>query len=466
MIHVLLSPFLPALLAPVVPAPVLNDPSDEHRPPYAFLRRDEDWSDFEAADPPVDWFDPWKHVTLSDDGDWWVSFGGRVESRLENWTNFGFGAANDDSFVLSRALVHADLHGGDRFRFYLEGKSAQATDRDLPGGRRTLDLDTLALQQAFADFVFPLGDNATLTLRPGRQMLLFGAQRLVSPLPWGNTLRTWDGLTAVWKRGPWSVTGLLTAFAPVQKTSFNDTDKDDLLYGLYARRAPAKGGHGLELYALGNERENVTVNGTTGGEVRQTFGTRLWGPVGETTDYEVELSLQTGSVGAGDVSAWSVASQAGWRPEGWAGAPRLFLGVDAASGDDAPGGDVGTFHQLFPLGHAYFGFIDAVGRQNILDVSAGSKWKLGGGVGLLASLHSFRVLETADALYNAGGAPARTGFTSDDVGTEVDLMADRNFGRHLATYAGYSHFFPGDAIEQSGPSEDTDFLYVGFRWTF
>ena len=38
------------------------------------------------------------------------------------------------------------------------------------------------------------------------------------------------------------------------------------------------------------------------------------------------------------------------------------------SGDDEPGGDVETFNQLFPLGHAYFGYIDLIGRQNALDL--------------------------------------------------------------------------------------------------
>ena len=44
------------------------------------------------------------------------------------------------------------------------------------------------------------------------------------------------------------------------------------------------------------------------------------------------------------------------------------------------GGDVGTFNQLFPLGHAYLGIMDFVGRQNVEAVSLGvvlTPWKRG-----------------------------------------------------------------------------------------
>lgn len=425
----------------------------------------EDWSEFRAPASGGDYFDPIKHIDLSDDGDVWVSFGGRVEARFESWHNFGFARPNDDNFTVSRALLHGDLHAGDHFRLYVEGKTAQSTDRDLPGGRRTLDMDTLALQQAFVDLVLPLGDS-TLTVRPGRQMLLFGGQRLISPLPWGNTLRTWDGVTAEWRTGSWSITGLATAYVPVDKTDFNEADEDTTLYGIYAKRAPSPGGRGLEVYAIGNERSAVTVNGTTGDERRHTFGARTWGPVGDTTDFEAEGAWQTGEVGDGDVSAWFLSAQGGWRLTDGAGKPRLWLGLDAASGDDEFGGDVETFHQLFPLGHAYFGYIDAIGRQNIFDASVGSQWSLGDATALSLGYHLFRLMETSDSLYNAGGAAYRSGFTSRDVGSEIDLLVNRKFGRHLKAYLGYSHFFAGDAISESGPDEDVDFAYFGMSFTF
>ena len=48
-------------------------------------------------------------------------------------------------------LQHADVHVGEHIRVFGQFKSANSTDRDLQGGARTLDVDTAALQQAFAD---------------------------------------------------------------------------------------------------------------------------------------------------------------------------------------------------------------------------------------------------------------------------------------------------------------------------
>jgi hypothetical protein len=75
-------------------------------------------------------------------------------------------------------------------------------------------MDTLELQQAFVDIVLPAGEG-DLTLRLGRQMLLLGAQRLVSPLPWGNALRHWEGITAELELGEWTFDALATAFVNV-----------------------------------------------------------------------------------------------------------------------------------------------------------------------------------------------------------------------------------------------------------
>jgi len=41
----------------------------------------------------------------------------------------------------------------------------------------------------------------------------------------------------------------------------------------------------------------------------------------------------------------------------------------------------------------------------------------------------------------------------------------RDFTRHLQVYAGYSHFFPGEFIRNTGPSRDSDF-FSAFTWAW
>jgi hypothetical protein len=148
--------------------------------------------------------------------------------------------------------------------------------------------------------------------------------------------------------------------------------------------------------------------------------------------------------------------------------PRVHLGFDYASGDDSPGGDVETFNQLFPLGHAYFGWIDAVGRQNIIDVSPGVTFKPMDKMVVKLNGHFFWRAEEADALYNAGGAAIRAGGagTPREVGSEIDLTVKYQFDRHLSGVIGYSHLFAGDFLEATGSHSDMDFGYLILQYTF
>ena len=73
-----------------------------------------------------------------------------------------------------------------------------------------------------------------------------------------------------------------------------------------------------------------------------------------------------------------------------------------------------------------------------------------------------------DAIYGTSGAVFRpgTGTRASYVGAEMDLLATYDFTRHLQVYAGYSHFWAGEFIRNTGPSRDGDFLYAAIQYTF
>lgn len=148
--------------------------------------------------------------------------------------------------------------------------------------------------------------------------------------------------------------------------------------------------------------------------------------------------------------------------------PRLLAGFDAGSGDDEPGGDVQTFNQLYPLGHAHLGFVDLIGRQNILAPSVGLSVRPRTGTTLAARVFRFWRQSDQDAVYNAGGGVLRAGDlgTSKAIASEIDVWLNHGFGRHTTTLVGYSHVFPGDFIRESGTAQDIDFFYVQLQYTF
>lgn len=174
-------------------------------------------------------------------------------------------------------------------------------------------------------------------------------------------------------------------------------------------------------------RTSATFNGTTGREDRNTIGGRIFGQVADTSfDYDLEGAYQFGEVGAGDIDAFMIASELGYRLGELSGSPRLHVGFDYASGDESPGGDVETFNQLFPLGHAYLGYIDIVGRQNIIDLNAGATMTPLESTTMRLTGHLLWRAEDTDALYNAGGGVVRAGGlgVDDEVGAELDLRSN------------------------------------------
>ena len=163
-----------------------------------------------------------------------------------------------------------------------------------------------------------------------------------------------------------------------------------------------------------------------------------------------------------------VASEVAYTFERLATAPRVYVGFDFASGDDEPGGDVGTFNQLFTLDHAYLGFADVVGRQNVVALKAGIELRPVRRLTFGVAGHRFRLDTDQDAWYNSLGGvtrPAAPG-VSKDLAHELDLIVGYSFGNHLRGLIGFSHVVPDGFVRATGPSANLDFLYVSARVMF
>ena len=434
-------------------------------PPFQNLRLEEDWSQYPEGGADS-LFDPLKKIELSDKV--WMSIGGELRTRFELWNNFGFNDANDDAFTQYRVFLHTDLHAGEHWRFFLEGRFSGLTERDLPGGRRdALDADYGDIWNAFAEANYDIGGIDT-TIRLGRQELQYGKQRLISPLDWANNRRIFEGglVKLSGDDGMWSADLFITSPVIIDRHEFNEHDDHHLFSGIYGtRKFAGSKAKGVDAYFLALN----SINGATVDEDRYTLGGRVWGEVIENLSYDVEAAYQFGDLDGGDISAFMIVGEATYTFADLRWAPWAGLGAGYASGDDDPlDGDVETFNQLFPLGHAFLGYIDAVGRQNIIDLRAtAGAWPISKTIRVSADLHFFWLADADDALYNAGGGIVRAGNGSErDVGTELDLTVLWKMNRHTDVLAGYGHFFAGDLIDQTGPGDDIGFFYTQLGFTF
>ena len=423
---------------------------------------------------PPDRFASLRHVNLGDSAVW-VGFSGQFRSRGEAWQNFNFAApatANPNAtFVLDRLVLGADIHAGQHARLFVQARSSTATDRDLLGGRRAIDVDEFDLQQAYVEGRVGAASGA-LSLRAGRQDLAFGRERLLGAPDWANARRSFEGVSGGFSNPTSAVTAFWVRPVPVLKYEFNRRDTTTSLYGAYATHRVAEANLGLDAYWIRLDRLGAAFNGTAGRELRHTLGARVFGPLRPTggLDYDLEAASQFGSVAdVNAIRASFVASQVGYAMPRARGS-RVYAGLDYGSGDSAAGGDVGTFNLLYGSPHPYFGFMDVIGRQNALDLSAGaSASRALGSLGAQADVHRFTRANANEGIYNKLGAPiARTGTLAmlpTSIGTELDLTVRYPFDRYFLIMSGWSMFWAGDFIKQSGPSKNIGYSYLSLQYT-
>src|SRR5262249_34267561 len=138
----------------------------------------------------------------------------------------------NNRYDLTRTRLYSDLWYRDRFRVYVEFIDAQSspqTPAPLPIDRNFGDFLNL-----FTDIkLFDIKDNG-LYVRGGRQQLIYGSQRLISPLDWANTQRTFEGVKAFWHSEKFDVDAFFVKPVLVQPTRFDFQDSSKPFAGLWA----------------------------------------------------------------------------------------------------------------------------------------------------------------------------------------------------------------------------------------
>ena len=467
-----------ALITAVMNGALAEDTSLPVASPPAFtaLRYDEDYSYLKDPAARMDVFDPIKYIALSERSDLYLTLGGQLRDRYEYFDNnlFGSGPQDRNGYNLLRLMANADLHLGPHVRMFVEGISA--TEQGRVGGPRPSDLNQVDLFQGFVDIMLPLASDANLTLRVGRQVVVFGAERLVGVSDFTNVRRTFDGARATLTTTGNALDLFYARPVRVLPHDLDDDFPDTSIVGVYDtwqlpgvwETAKPK----LEMYAFYVNRQSITFNQTTAGENRYTFGTRFTANP-KPFDLDIEPDYQVGRFNGQATHSFSVAAIAGYTFEQAMLSPRAFIGFDIASGGQRNNpGD--AFDQLFPSGHDKFGIIDAIGRQNIIDVHPGFTLTLlenkrsAEKLTLLAQYRQFWRESNQDAVYTSSGSILRTsgGSNASAIGGEFDMQVDWKLERHISVYAGYCHFFHGAFISATGPHNDIDFAYSALTFTF
>ena len=126
---------------------------------------------------PREPLDNLKYIPLGADPETYLSLGMDLRERLEidDATLFGLGPVHDDTYLLQRTEVHADLHVGEHLQVFAQIEDARPFGKDAVS---PVDKDPLDLEQAFVTLSEPL-DGGTFKFRVGRQEMAFDLQRFV-----------------------------------------------------------------------------------------------------------------------------------------------------------------------------------------------------------------------------------------------------------------------------------------------
>lgn len=424
-----------------------------------------------------------KDMPLDCLGDWWclpnstLSFGGELRHRYMDEDNrLRRGGPGRSTYQLWRSRNYLD-YKSEHVRAYVEMIDASSFGEELP--EQIIDVNRTDIQNAFVDLMFLERDGKPIVFRTGRMELQYGAQRLISPLDWANTRRNFEGFLVSSKGDTWDIDAFATrpvnsaALNHFRKTSADHADASRTFSGVYSTFHAIEN-QTVDVYWIWLREQHPLFDVPDGS--RQTVGLRYAGtkPIKEGKekvvrqwdwDFEggyqfghdndlqrVERPIEAGFVTGVIGHTWMVP----WKP-------RIAGLYYWGSGDsDRFDGEVNTFSVLYPLGHAYWGILDNLSGQNLINYSVQGQVKPTDKLTANAHVHWFNLDSNADRIYNVAGAGiGRTG-TSVNLGQELDLFGTYQFNPNFDIQAGYSWFWYGDAVTQQAAlrRDDASQMYL------
>ncbi len=442
--------------------------TDIQPPVYRLNRADEDYGYLRDPARHTDVWDTIKYMPLNESGNWYLSLGGEVRERYEYFNHPKWGAdPQDHGYLLQRYFLHGDVHMSERFRLFVQLQSSLENGRE--GGPRPADRDELDLHQAFLDVKFGLGQDASFVLRPGRQELAFGSQRIIGSREGPNVRQSFDGFRATVRTGDIQVDAFATRPVETNRYVFDDgTDNNRALWGLYSVfPLPGIPKGNIDLYYVGYYNREATFDQGSARETRHSAGARLW-RTAEPIDYNFEFICQWGSFGNGDIQAWTAASDTGYTFRSLPFHPRLGLRANVTSGDrDRNNPDLQTFNPLFPKG-AYFSEDNLIGPANHIDLNPCIDLHMTDQLTLSVDWDFFWRESIDDGIYNSSVTLVRSGknSTARYIGSQPQAQLQWNIDRHITFSAIYAHFFSGPFLKETGAAKDVDYVTTWITYKF
>jgi len=240
-----------------------------------------------------------------------------------------------------------------------------------------------------------------------------------------------------------------------------DAYDDQYFGGAYGQLSPTEG-LTSEVYGLALvDRMETPGEIDMGKSAFATVGTRhKWARDG--VDARVEGAVQVGTLHGESLLAYGLVATLGYTVDVEV-SPSVSVEGVYGSGDSNPlDGDQGTFQNLFPTNHLYYGYADQAAWSNLTSGALRVGLIPHDKLNLNVAYHHLRLTDPAGGWFHAGGQVIRPGrpSASSHLGDEVDVVATFAWREGVNVQCGYGLFLPGTFVEDTGDSDIAHFGYL------
>jgi hypothetical protein len=398
----------------------------------------------------------------------WLHIGGEYRARLEGPIGIGFTGTND-FYLLDRFRLTVAIQPKDWLTFYGEVQDSRIFFNHHIANANPFE-DSWTLWQSYVQ----VGSSTSgwVDVLAGRQVLVFGDERVIAPSNWTNVGRTFDVARIDLHHSGYEVAVFASSVVPGSNTYLHRAIPGNSFYGIYGSFNDIIPRATFEPYLLwrlapGNLGLPETVGRGHLNEV--TIGLHVKGTLPAEFDYDTEFDGQTGSLGASSIGAWAGYAGVGKTFPKVATSPRVYLEGNYASGTKNPAGrDWNTFDQLYPSNHDRYGLTDQFGRRNLVQFRVGVQENVGNKWKFKQAFDGFWLATSNDNFYASSGAiavPAHPG-ASRHIGNELDLVAEYQMNQGLKVGFGYARLFAGQFLKTATQGHDYSYPLAYLEYNF
>ena len=397
----------------------------------------------------------------------WLTLQMEWRERIEDQTAIALAPGKERLYNLTRVRGSLDLRPTRWFETYAQFHDLHAPGlplRDVSSNMR----DNFDLRQGYINF----HHDTKIQTFIGRQLLIFGDERVIGISDWSNTSRSWDGFDLRIDYPHAKVDLFSTSVVQIHPTSLDTHGAGLTFHGAWGNLMNLLPHTSFMPFVLFRTYPRVkSRQGIFGRETEATFG----------MEWSVKLPKGFESTGLGDLQRGSYSNQSihagaaivrgGWSSTTLPLHPHIVAGYKFSSGD--PGRNpfrISTYDQQYPGNHNAFGLVDLFGFQNMKQRRLSITLTPHPGWTMTFQGESMHAASRFDHAYSGSAtvvakAPAG-GFARDGIGTGFDASMKHLLRTGLELQIGVGHFFPGYVMTHGGAASPLTLSYLQFTYRF